>query len=175
MKERLNYWQSLALGMAALGVLNFLWDFDSLPWIALSLAFTFSFYGLIRKMIPVKPLVGSVDGDSTACSFSSSYDSGLECRWYREYWRRLENCLFFSWCRCGHLTTTALVHKCRKTTSLYYTGFYSIHDSIYPTLNWCVSFPRTIHANSQHHVRTDLGRFGDIFNQFSIRTESFIN
>jgi len=44
--------------MAALGVLNFLWDFDSLPWIALSLAFTFSFYGLLRKMIPVKPLVG---------------------------------------------------------------------------------------------------------------------
>ena len=58
LKERLNYWQSLALGMAALGVLNFLWDFDSLPWIALSLAFTFSFYGLIRKMIPVQPLVG---------------------------------------------------------------------------------------------------------------------
>jgi len=58
LKERLNYWQSLALGMAALGVLNYLWDFDSLPWIALSLAFTFSFYGLLRKMIPVKPLVG---------------------------------------------------------------------------------------------------------------------
>lgn len=58
LKERLNYWQSLALGMAALGVLNFLWEFDSLPWIALSLAFTFSFYGLLRKMIPVKPLVG---------------------------------------------------------------------------------------------------------------------
>ena len=58
LKERLNYWQSLALVMATLGVLNFLWDFDSLPWIALSLAFTFSFYGLLRKMIPVKPLVG---------------------------------------------------------------------------------------------------------------------
>ena len=58
LKERLNYWQCLALGMAALGVLNFLWEFDSLPWIALSLAFTFSFYGLLRKMISVKPLVG---------------------------------------------------------------------------------------------------------------------
>jgi len=58
LKERLNYWQSLALGLAALGVLNFLWAFDSLPWIALSLAFTFSFYGLLHKMIPVKPLVG---------------------------------------------------------------------------------------------------------------------
>ena len=58
LKERLNYWQSLALGMATLGVLNFLWDFNSLPWIALSLALTFSFYGLLRKMMPVKPLVG---------------------------------------------------------------------------------------------------------------------
>ena len=55
LKERLNFWQSLALGLAALGVLNFLWNFGSLPWIALSLAFTFSFYGLLRKMIPVKP------------------------------------------------------------------------------------------------------------------------
>jgi chloramphenicol-sensitive protein RarD len=44
--------------MATLGVLNFLWDFNSLPWIALSLALTFSFYGLLRKMMPVKPLVG---------------------------------------------------------------------------------------------------------------------
>jgi len=58
LRERLNIWQVVAVGFAALGVLNFIWKFDSLPWIALSLAFTFSFYGLLRKMIPVKPLVG---------------------------------------------------------------------------------------------------------------------
>jgi chloramphenicol-sensitive protein RarD len=58
LRERLNIWQVVAVGFAALGVLNFIWNFGSLPWIALSLAFTFSFYGLIRKMIPVKPLVG---------------------------------------------------------------------------------------------------------------------
>ena len=58
LRERLNIWQVVAVSFAALGVLNFLWEFDSLPWIALSLAFTFSFYGLLRKMIPVKPLVG---------------------------------------------------------------------------------------------------------------------
>ena len=58
LKERLNYWQVLALVMATLGVLNFLRGFDSLPWIALVLACTFSCYGLLRKMIPVKPLVG---------------------------------------------------------------------------------------------------------------------
>ena len=58
LKERLNIWQVVAVGFAALGVLNFIWNFGSLPWIALSLAFTFSFYGLFRKMTPVKPLVG---------------------------------------------------------------------------------------------------------------------
>ena len=58
LRERLNIWQVVAVGFAALGVLNFIWNFGSLPWIALSLAFTFSFYGLFRKMISVKPLVG---------------------------------------------------------------------------------------------------------------------
>ena len=58
LRERLNFLQFIALGLATLGVLNFLWDFGSLPWIALSLSFTFSIYGLLRKVIPVKPLVG---------------------------------------------------------------------------------------------------------------------
>ena len=58
LRERLNFLQCMALSLAALGVLNFLWDFGSLPWIALSLSFTFSLYGLVRKVIPVKPLVG---------------------------------------------------------------------------------------------------------------------
>ena len=55
-RDRLNFMQCIALGLATLGVLNFLWDFGSLPWIALSLSFTFSIYGLLRKIIPVKPL-----------------------------------------------------------------------------------------------------------------------
>ena len=58
LRERLNFLQCMALGLAALGVLNFLWDFGSLPWIALSLSSTFALYGLVRKVIPVKPLVG---------------------------------------------------------------------------------------------------------------------
>ena len=58
LRERLNYLQCIALGLATLGVLNFLWDFGSLPWIALTLSFTFSIYGLLRKVITVKPLVG---------------------------------------------------------------------------------------------------------------------
>ena len=58
LRERLNFFQCMALGLSALGVLNFFWDFGSMPWIALSLSSTFALYGLVRKVIPVKPLVG---------------------------------------------------------------------------------------------------------------------
>ena len=58
LRERLNFLQCIALVFAAIGVFNYLWDFGSLPWIALTLSFTFSIYGLLRKVIPVKPLSG---------------------------------------------------------------------------------------------------------------------
>ena len=57
-KERLRPWQVLAVGLAALGVLNLVFRADTVPWIALSLACTFSTYGLIRKLVKL----GSVEG-----------------------------------------------------------------------------------------------------------------
>ncbi len=57
-KERLRPWQVLAVGLAALGVLNLVFRADTVPWIALSLACTFSIYGLIRKLVKL----GSVEG-----------------------------------------------------------------------------------------------------------------
>ncbi|HEY9737079.1 MAG TPA: EamA family transporter RarD [Trichocoleus sp.] len=58
LKERLQWGQRLAVLLAALGVGNFVWQFGSVPWIALALAFSFAFYGLLRKIVPVTPLVG---------------------------------------------------------------------------------------------------------------------
>ena len=57
-KERLRPWQVLAVGLAAAGVLNLVLRADTVPWIALSLACTFSTYGLIRKLVKL----GSVEG-----------------------------------------------------------------------------------------------------------------
>ena len=45
--------RSLAVGLAALGVLQQLWQVGSLPWLSLALAGSFAFYGLIRKQAPV--------------------------------------------------------------------------------------------------------------------------
>ncbi len=56
--ERLNRVQWLAVGIAALGVLWLTVQLDGVPWIALSLAFSFAFYGLLRKQVAVEAVPG---------------------------------------------------------------------------------------------------------------------
>lgn len=58
--ERLRRLQWLAVGLAALGVAQQVWQVGSLPWVSLVLALTFGFYGLIRKQAPVAALPGLV-------------------------------------------------------------------------------------------------------------------
>lgn len=58
--ERLRRMQWLAVGLAAVGVAQQVWQVGSLPWVSLVLALTFGFYGLIRKQAPVKALPGLV-------------------------------------------------------------------------------------------------------------------
>jgi chloramphenicol-sensitive protein RarD len=56
--ERLRPAQWFAIGLAAFGVIYLTWTHGSLPWIALSLAFTFGFYGLVKKVAPLGSLYG---------------------------------------------------------------------------------------------------------------------
>ncbi|MEA3438935.1 MAG: EamA family transporter RarD [Chloroflexota bacterium] len=49
LRERLRVLQWVAVGVAALGVIYLTYSYGSLPWIALTLAFSFGFYGLIKK------------------------------------------------------------------------------------------------------------------------------
>jgi chloramphenicol-sensitive protein RarD len=56
--ERLRPWQLAAVSLAAIGVLLLTASFGSLPWISLVLAFSFAFYGLVRKLAPVMPVAG---------------------------------------------------------------------------------------------------------------------
>ena len=58
LKERLRPLQWLPIGLAALGVIYLTWTYGSLPWIALSLTFTFGFYGLVKKLSPLGSLFG---------------------------------------------------------------------------------------------------------------------
>lgn len=56
--ERLRRRQTLAVAIAAVGVGYLTLQSDQLPWIALVLAFSFGFYGLMRKVLPVNGLHG---------------------------------------------------------------------------------------------------------------------
>jgi chloramphenicol-sensitive protein RarD len=58
LKERLRPAQWFPLGLATSGVLYLTWTYGSLPWIALALAFTFGFYGLVKKTAPLGSLYG---------------------------------------------------------------------------------------------------------------------
>ena len=56
--ERLRRPQALAVLLACAAVIFRTVSYGELPWIALTLGFTFGFYGLIRKVAPVGSLVG---------------------------------------------------------------------------------------------------------------------
>ena len=56
--ERLRKLQLAAVGLAFIGVLYLTVTYGQFPWVSLALAFSFGFYGLIRKVAPVGPLVG---------------------------------------------------------------------------------------------------------------------
>jgi chloramphenicol-sensitive protein RarD len=56
--ERLGRWQCGAVALAAAGVVLFVLNAGQVPWIAIAVAVTFAFYGLLRKLTPVAPMVG---------------------------------------------------------------------------------------------------------------------
>jgi len=58
LRERMRPGQWAAIGLAFAGVTYLTISYGHLPWIALSLAVTFGFYGLMRKTAPL----GSVEG-----------------------------------------------------------------------------------------------------------------
>ena len=58
LKERLRPWQWIAAGLATAGVIYLTVVYGRLPWIALVLAFSFGFYGLLRKTAHLGSLEG---------------------------------------------------------------------------------------------------------------------
>lgn len=58
LRERLRPIQWIPVGIAAIGVAYLTSVYGRLPWIALSLAFTFGFYGFVKKLSPLGSLHG---------------------------------------------------------------------------------------------------------------------
>lgn len=72
LRERLTAWQGLAVALACAGVAWRMWQAGHVPWIALSLALTFSVYGLLRKQAPV----GALDGLFVETLFAAPFALG---------------------------------------------------------------------------------------------------
>jgi chloramphenicol-sensitive protein RarD len=58
LRERLRPVQWLPIGLAAIGVTYLTLTYGRLPWIAISLAFSFGLYGLVKKLAPLGSLHG---------------------------------------------------------------------------------------------------------------------
>jgi chloramphenicol-sensitive protein RarD len=58
LRERLRPLQWLPIGLATIGVLYLTFAYGSLPWVALTLAISFGFYGLVKKNAPLDSLPG---------------------------------------------------------------------------------------------------------------------
>lgn len=58
LRESLSRAQWIACGLASTGVAVITWELGTLPWISLALAFSFGFYGLLRKTVPAGPEEG---------------------------------------------------------------------------------------------------------------------
>ena len=58
LREKLRPWQWAPIVLAAIGVIYVAFSYGQFPWIALSLAFSFGIYGLIKKTAPLGSLYG---------------------------------------------------------------------------------------------------------------------
>lgn len=58
LKEKLNRWQLIAFLLAACGVAIQTFSFGHVPWIAIGLALTFGFYGLVKKKVDIDAFIG---------------------------------------------------------------------------------------------------------------------
>jgi chloramphenicol-sensitive protein RarD len=58
LKEHLNALQVVAVALAAIGTIYLAWFLGRPPWIAITLAISWGFYGLLRKRLDVGPMLG---------------------------------------------------------------------------------------------------------------------
>lgn len=56
LRERLDKMQLAAITCAFIGVACMVYSFGKIPWVSLTLAFTFALYGLLKKILPVSAL-----------------------------------------------------------------------------------------------------------------------
>jgi chloramphenicol-sensitive protein RarD len=57
-KEKLNFWQKISFGVAAIGVIIMTIHYGQIPWVAITLALSFGLYGLTKKLTKFSSTIG---------------------------------------------------------------------------------------------------------------------
>jgi len=73
LKEKLRLMQWIPVILAAAGVIYLTVDYGRVPWIALTLAFTFGLYGLVKKIAPLDSLFGLTFETAIAFPLAMTY------------------------------------------------------------------------------------------------------
>lgn len=73
LREKIGPWRGLAILLAVIGVLNLTLQGDGVPWVALTLAFTFGTYGLIRKTVKIDSIEGLLVETAIMLPFALAY------------------------------------------------------------------------------------------------------
>lgn len=73
MAERMRPWQWVAVALATLGVAWLTWQAGTLPWIGLTLAFSFAAYGWLRKTAPLGAAEGLAVETALLTPFALGY------------------------------------------------------------------------------------------------------
>jgi rarD protein len=72
-RERMDRWTKWAVGIAAAGVAVASVLIGAVPWISLALAFSFGFYGLVKKKAALEPLAGLAAETLIASPFALAF------------------------------------------------------------------------------------------------------
>lgn len=97
LRERLRRWQVAGLLLAGVGVLNLTLLGGQVPWIALTLAISFGFYGLLRKLVPVDGISGLFFETALLLPLSAGYALFLQATGEGHF------------ARAGHATTLLMI------------------------------------------------------------------
>ncbi len=73
LRERLSRVEWLSVGLAVVGVGIIIASNGGVPWLALTVAFSFAFYGLVRKLTQVGPLLGMTIETAVLAPFALAY------------------------------------------------------------------------------------------------------
>ncbi|MBN1836024.1 MAG: EamA family transporter RarD [Spirochaetales bacterium] len=80
LRERLRLWQGVSVALAFAGVAFMAISHGGLPWISLGVAFSFGFYGLLRKTVSADPMTGTFVESLFVSPVAVAYLAVLGCR-----------------------------------------------------------------------------------------------